>query len=279
MALALAVTVMTVLTIFVALLLFRQIALRQKNLIEQTANSTLVELLIFIDTRQLLAVNLVLIAVFPLVVWLVTQSPVLTAAVAVAMLFFPQWLVRRLRERRLKRFIYQLPDGLLMLASSLRSGMGLNAALEILAQEQPAPLSQEIALLLRQQRLGKSLSDALSLLEARLPLEEFRLFTAALRISRSVGGNLADTLESLSHTLIRKAEVEGKIESLTAQGRIQALVMTGLPILLILVLRVMQPGPMSYLFHSLAGWAVLALIFILEVAGFFFIRKIVAIEI
>ncbi|MBN8745712.1 MAG: type II secretion system F family protein [Thiomonas arsenitoxydans] len=279
MALALALTVMIVLTIFAVLLVLRQIALRQKNLIEQTANSTLVELLIFIDTRQLLAVNLALIAVFPLLVWLITQSPVLTVAIAVAMLYFPQWLVRRLRERRLKRFIYQLPDGLLMLASSLRSGMGLNAALEIIAQEQPAPLSQEIALLLRQQRLGKSLSDALSLLETRLPMEEFRLFTAALRISRSVGGNLADTLESLSHTLIRKAEVEGKIESLTAQGRIQALVMTGLPILLILVLHVMQPGPMSYLFHSLVGWAVLALIVILETAGFFFIRKIVAIEI
>lgn len=279
MWLAFVITIAAVATIFAALLALRQLILRQRRLIEKTADYTLVDLLIFIDTRQLLMLNLALIIVVPLLAWVVTQNIVLTAAAAAAMLYFPQWLVQRIRKRRLLHFIYQLPDGLLMLASSLRAGMGLSAALEVLAQEQPIPLSQEIALLLRQQRLGKSLADAITLLEERLPLEEFRLFTAALRISRSVGGNLADTLEALAHTLTRKAEVEGKIRSLTAQGRIQAVVMTGLPILLIIVLRLMQPGPMNYLFHSWIGWAVLALISMLEIAGFFFIRKIVAIEI
>ncbi len=273
------ITIAVILVIFVTLLLLQQIARRQQRLIEVTAESTLVDLLIFIDTRQLLGINLALIIVIPLLVWLLTQNLLFSVAAAAAMLFFPQWLVRWLRKRRLKQFTYQLPDALLMLASSLRAGMGLNSALEVIAQEQPVPLSQEIALLLRQQRLGKSLSDALALLEQRLPIEEFRLFTAALRISRSVGGNLAETLESLAQTLTRKAEVEGKINSLTAQGRIQAVVMTGLPILLIFVLNALQPGPMHYLFHSLIGWGVLALIALLEMAGFFFIRKIVAIEV
>lgn len=279
MMLALVVSVSVILLIFLGLLLLRHLALRQKQVIEHTVNFSLVDLLIFIDSRQLLGINIALLLLVPSCVWLVTQNIVLSLAAAAATLFFPQWLVRWFRSRRLRKFIYQLPDGLLMLASSLRAGMGLNAALEVLAQEQPIPLSQEIALLLRQQRLGKSLSDALALLETRLPIEEFRLFTAALRISRAVGGNLADTLETLAHTLTRKAEVEGKIQSLTAQGRIQAVVMTGLPILLIFVLRAMQPVPMSYLFHSWIGWSVLALITLLEVAGFFFIRKIVAIEI
>ena len=157
--------------------------------------------------------------------------------------------------------------------------MGLGSAIEVLVQEQPAPFSQEMGILVRSQRLGVSFGEALTAVEKRLPLEEFKLFTAALRISRDVGGNLADTLESLADTLARKAEVEGKIRSLTAQGRIQAIVMTALPVVLILVLRVLEPKPMHLLFNSLIGWVVLAVIVVMEIGGFFFIRKIVQIEV
>ena len=133
--------------------------------------------------------------------------------------------------------------------------------------------------LLREQRMGVSFEEALAHLEKRLPVEEFRLFTAGLRIARSVGGNLSEILESLAHTLTRKAEVEGKIRSLTAQGKIQGLVMTLLPVLLMFVLRAMEPKPMALLFHSLIGWVVLAIVAIMEVLGYVFIRKIVTIEI
>lgn len=254
-------------------------ALWQKRQVEEASQQTLVDLFIFIDTRRLMLINLIVFLLLPTFAWLLTGSPFLVVIAAVAALFLPRAWVVRLRRKRLKLFARQMPDGLLMLASSLQAGMGLGSALEILAKEQPAPFSQEIGLLLRTQRMGVSFEDALSRLEVRLPIEEFRLFTAALRIARSVGGNLSETLETLAHTLSRKAEVEGKIASLTAQGRMQAWVMTGLPIGLILVLRVMEPGPMSLLFHSMLGWAVLAVIALMEFAGFFFIRRIVSIEV
>jgi tight adherence protein B len=246
---------------------------------KEASQQTLVDLFIFIDARRLMLINLIVFLLLPTFAWLLTGSPFLVVIAAVAALFLPRAWVVRLRRKRLKLFARQMPDGLLMLASSLQAGMGLGSALEILAKEQPAPFSQEIGLLLRTQRMGVSFEDALSRLEIRLPIEEFRLFTAALRIARSVGGNLSETLETLAHTLSRKAEVEGKIASLTAQGRMQAWVMTGLPIGLILVLRVMEPGPMSLLFHSMLGWAVLAVIALMEFAGFFFIRRIVSIEV
>ncbi|MDA8377811.1 MAG: type II secretion system F family protein [Planctomycetia bacterium] len=267
-----------VLFLAVAETLRRAIA-RQRSLVEETARQNLVELFIFIDPRQLLIINLLLFLLLPGLLWLLTDSLVFVILSAVIAIYFPRVLTRWLRKRRQARFIRQMPDALLMLASSLRAGMGLGSAIEVLAQEQPPPFSQEMGLLIRSQRLGVTFDEALKIVEKRLPLEDFKLFTAALRISRDVGGNLADTLESLAETLARKAEVEGKIRSLTAQGRIQAIVMTALPVLLIIVLRVLEPKPMSLLFNSVMGWAVLAAIVMMEIGGFFFIRRIVDIEI
>ncbi len=251
----------------------------QQARVEEAARHSLTDLFIFIEPRQLVLVNFLLFILLPGGLWLFTGNPlfaVVGAAIAVA---FPRFLVRVLRERRLRAFVRQMPDALRMLASSLRAGAGLNVALEVITKDQPPPLAQEFALLLREQRMGVSFEEALTHLEKRLPVEEFRLFTAALRIARSVGGNLSEILESLAQTLTRKAEVEGKIRSLTAQGKIQGLVMTLLPILLMLILRTMEPKPMALLFHSLVGWVVLAIVAIMEILGYVFIRKIVTIEI
>lgn len=279
LALALLVTLSTTVMFFALLQLLRRGAARQRENVERAASQSLVDLFIFIDTRQLLLANLALLIALPLLVWLVTQNLIFVLAAAVAAIYFPRALVAHLRKRRLLQVTAQMPDALLMLASGLRAGLSMASALEVLAQEQPPPFSQEIALLLRTQRMGVTFDEALGTIEARLPLEEFRLFAAAMRISRAVGGNLAETLETLAQTLARKAEVEGKIRSLTAQGRMQAVVMTALPLTLMLVLRVLEPEPMAYLFHSLVGWAVLVVIVLMEIAGFFFIRRIVNIDI
>jgi tight adherence protein B len=251
----------------------------QQARVEDAARHSLTDLFIFIEPRQLVLVNASLFILLPGGLWLFTGNPMLAligAGIAVA---FPRFLVRVLRERRLRAFVRQMPDALRMLASSLRAGAGLNVALEVITKDQPPPLAQEFALLLREQRMGVSFEEALTHLEKRLPVEEFRLFTAGLRIARSVGGNLSEILESLAQTLTRKAEVEGKIRSLTAQGKIQGLVMTMLPVLLMFVLRAMEPKPMALLFHSLIGWVVLTIVVIMEVLGYVFIRKIVSIEI
>jgi tight adherence protein B len=102
---------------------------------------------------------------------------------------------------------------------------------------------------------------------------------SALRISREVGGNLADILESLADTLRRKHTMEGKIDALTAQGRMQGIVMTCLPIFLIFVLNFMEPEAMAPLFHTFYGWIVLGIVGVMEAVGYVFIRKIVNIDV
>jgi tight adherence protein B len=165
------------------------------------------------------------------------------------------------------------------LASSLRAGTSLQIALDIAIRETPAPLSQELSVVVREQRLGLALEDSLETMAARLKLEEVELVVSAMTIARDVGGNLAETLDRLAATLRAKAIMEGKIRALTSQGKLQGLIVGLLPVFLMLVLSYMQHDAMMPLFHSLLGYGVLGVIGILEVIGFLMIRKIVTIDV
>jgi len=175
--------------------------------------------------------------------------------------------------------VLQLPDVLLMLGSSLRAGTSLQIALDIAIRETPAPLAQELGVVVREQRLGVALEDALETMATRLKLAEVELVVAAMNIARDAGGNLAETLDRLSATLRAKATMEGKIRALTSQGKLQGLIVGLLPVFLMLVLTKMQHAAMMPLYHTIVGWAVLGVVGILEFIGFMMIRKIVAIDV
>ena len=133
--------------------------------------------------------------------------------------------------------------------------------------------------MLREQRLGVTLDEALGSLERRMGGDDLRLVVAAIRIAGDSGGNLAETLERLADTIRRKLGVEGKIRALTAQGRLQGWVMTSLPLAVCAALFVIDPVAMRPLFDTWQGWIVCAVVVLLEIAGLFFIRRIMDIDI
>jgi len=243
------------------------------------ARSRLEEAFVFVDPNKLFVLSLVGTVVLPPLLWFLTRSFVLPVLTGVLSLVLPRIAFAMINRRRRLRIVLQLPDVLLMLGSSLRAGTSLQIAMDIAIRETPAPLSQELAVVVREQRLGLALEDALESLATRLKLEEVDLVVAAMTIARDVGGNLAETLDQLAHTLRSKATMEGKIRSLTSQGKLQGLIVGLLPIFLMLVLSRMQHDAMQPLFHSLLGFAVLGVIGVLEVIGFLMIRKIVAIDV
>ena len=116
-------------------------------------------------------------------------------------------------------------------------------------------------------------------MEKRLPIEGLSMALSAIRISREVGGDLAGTLNSLADSLRRKLTMEGKIDSLTAQGKMQGLVMSALPLLLMVALMRLEPAAMGQLFTTKMGWAVLMIIFCMQVLGFMAIKKITSIDV
>jgi len=252
---------------------------RRVNKLKATAEKDLGDLFIFMDYKKLVYINLGAFVFVPVLVWLLTENPILAVISLVFPVFAPKLIVNWIRKRRLEKFRYQFPDALVMISSSLRAGASLSVSLENLVREAKPPLNQEFALMLRNQRLGVSFDDALVKMEERVPLQEFSLFSAGSRISREVGGNLADMLDALADTLFKTLQTEGKIKSLTSQGKMQGVVMAGLPLLMMFALNLLEPRAMHPLFHSLLGWAVLALIAVMEFMGYMFIRKITDIDV
>lgn len=238
----------------------------------------LADMFIFASGQQLFIANLMLLAIVPLLLHALFHITVITVAGALVTLLVPGMFLKTLRRKRMRKFEEQLPDAFMLLSSSLQSGASLNMALESVVQQSPTPLSQEFGLLMKKVRLGVSLEDALVKMEERMPLPSFIMASSAIRISREVGGNLVETINTMGNTLRRKKVMEGKIDSLTAQGRAQGIFMAMLPIFLAGILSVIEPEAMSQLYTTRVGLMVLAGMVVMEILGFTFIKKITQID-
>lgn len=241
--------------------------------------TSLHELFVLANPRQLLWLSVWVTALGSALAWFFSGSVVLAAMVAIALPVLPWQLVRTFRKQRQKRLLASLPDAVMLFAGNLRSGSSLQDALAKMTAQSRGPVAQEFALLLSELRLGVTFDAALTKLDTRIAHEDITILVAAMKIARDTGGNLAETLERLANTLRRKAEIEGKIAALTAQGRLQGWVMSALPLVLMVVLYYMEPVAMSPLLHTWYGWLVLIVIVIMELAGIALIRKIVSIDI
>ncbi len=265
--------------IWIAMQGVRTILEKQKSELDASTKTTLADMFIFLDPGKIFYYNVIALVVLPTLVWLFTSNPVFVTFTAVATLILPKYYIKRMAAGRLKRFEEQLPDALMMVSGAMRAGASLNVALESMVKEQKPPLSQEFELMLREQRLGVDFDTALVNMEKRNPIQDFSLVISGLRISREVGGNLAEILESLSHTLREKATMEGKIRSLTAQGKMQGIIMSCLPLLMMAALNWIEPKAMGAMFTTLFGWATLTVILVMITVGYLFIRKITTIDV
>lgn len=244
-----------------------------------SAQTNLRELFMFIDPRQLFQLNLLAIAVAPVFVYYITRSLLIALIAGIAIAVLPKFTYQWMRRRRLKQFEAQLPEGVVTMAGALRAGASLPMAIDTVVREMGPPVSQEFGLLVRENRIGVALDDALQHMADRIPSPDLGLVISAMRIAREVGGTLPETLDRLADTLRQKAGMEGKIRSLTAQGKLQGWVVGLLPLILMIVLFQIEPEAMRPLLDTAIGWAVLALIAVLEILGIIMIRKIVAIDV
>lgn len=245
----------------------------------EQARFNLADMFLFVDAAVLWKVNAVLLVVVPMAVWMVIGDLIVAVVSALAVAILPRQLYAWLKDRRIDRIVAQLPDGLLMAAGSMRAGLGFSQALEALARDMSPPLAQEFALVLREQRMGVKLEDALGRFNERVPVQDVTLFVSAVGISREIGSNLAESLALLADTLRRRLLMEGKVKSLTAQGRLQGIVMALMPVGLIVFLTVAYPDTMQAMYHTVMGWAVMAVAAVMEYLGYRMARRITSIDI
>jgi tight adherence protein B len=189
---------------------------------------------------QLIAIGVGLALVCGLCVGFLAGSTLIGILVAPLVVCLPFLWVSRVRARRLTRLQSQLPDAFDLMSRTMRAGQTVSQALQAVADEAGAPLSEEFGYCYDQQNLGMSPEAAMRDLARRTGLLEVKIFVLAVMVHRQTGGNLSELLEKLSHVIRDRYRIQGLIKALTAEGKLQAGVLLCLPFFLIAALFVVN---------------------------------------
>lgn len=202
---------------------------------------------------------------------------------AVIFSFLPNIYTSVQARRRVTAFNNQLGDTITMMANALRGGYSFLQTLDMVAREAPPPMSNEFRRVVQEVGLGRTTEEALSNLVRRMPSDDLDLLITAVNIQMEVGGNLAQILDTIGHTIRERVRIKGEIQTLTAQGRISAWVITGLPIGLAIFISVVNPTYMAPIFtfgFPPEAWCCLPVTSLAMIAiGYFAIMKIIDIEV
>ncbi|RFU19044.1 type II secretion system F family protein [Geodermatophilus marinus] len=200
------------------------------------------------------------------------------ALLALAAPLGAQAVVRFKVGRRQARFADQLDDALQLMASSLRAGHSLLRAVDAVADQAPAPIGEEFARIVNETRVGRDLGAALDEVAARADSDDFRWIAQAIAIHREVGGNLAEVLDTVGHTIRERNAIRRQVKALSAEGRLSAWVLMALPVGIVAFLSVSSPSYLSAFTESLAGWVMVTVSIGLLVVGGLWLKKTVAIR-
>ncbi|HAU32102.1 MAG: hypothetical protein XD78_0946 [Desulfotomaculum sp. 46_296] len=167
----------------------------------------------------------------------------------------------------------------LLLANYLRAGHSFTKAIEQVSHEVSSPLSEELKKFVKDLNLGGSLTEALDELENRTSDEDLGLVITAILIHHQVGGNLAEVLDNINQTIRERIRLKGEIKTLTAQGRLSAIIISLLPIVVGIVLSILNPAFVQVLFTEPAGRIMLTIAIFSEITGILLINRIIKIKV
>lgn len=205
---------------------------------------------------------------------------ILTAVLAFVVGFFiPRWYIGFVRGRRLRAFNDQLGDTINLMVNSLRAGYSVMQAMKAVAQEMGPPISSEFGRVVQEVQLGLMVETALDNMLRRVPSEDLDLMITAINVQREVGGNLAEVLDAISHTIRERVRIKGDIRALTSYGRGAGNLISAVPIILAVIVYLINPEFMGLLFTNTCGWIMLGAGVAGIVSGYVIILKIVDIEV
>ncbi|MGK5170731.1 type II secretion system F family protein [Geodermatophilus sp. CPCC 205761] len=208
---------------------------------------------------------------------LLLGGPIPAVLATVATPLAARLLVRIRTGRRQAAFADQLDDSLQLMASSLRAGHSLLRAVDSVSAEAAAPMSEEFARIVNETRVGRDLGDALDEVAERMDSDDFRWIAQAIAIHREVGGNLAEVLDTVGHTIRERNAIRRQVKALSAEGKLSAVVLMALPFGVIAFLSVANPEYLSAFTESLAGYAMIGIAAVLLVVGALWLKKTVRI--
>jgi tight adherence protein B len=228
--------------------------------------------------------RLVAIVVTAATIWLFSHGSAIAGLLSVIGglllgFFAPQMFLSFKAKRRARKFETQLPDVLTLLASSLATGFSLAQGIDAVVRDASEPSAKEFSRALAETRIGATLEDTLDHLAQRMGSENLTWTTMAIRIQRTVGGNLAETLRTTATTLREREELKRHVRGLSAEGRLSAYILMGLPFGLFFYMLAVNRPYISLLWSGPIGWAMIAVGSIDMIAGYFWMRSVVTVEV
>ncbi|MBI4611117.1 MAG: type II secretion system F family protein [Candidatus Rokubacteria bacterium] len=211
--------------------------------------------------------------------WLLTSSWFWSILATGAIGGVPALYVLRRRRARLSRYAEQLPDALDVLTRALQAGQSFMQGLQAVAREMPEPAATEFRMTFEALRLGHSLREAFQAHAARVDNLDFNLFATAVLIQREVGGNLTEILENASRTIRERYRLLGQIRALSAEHRLTGRIIGALPLAIGVMIYLLRPDLIMVLFKEELGRTLMAAAVVMQVLGFFVMKRIMTIKI
>src|SRR6266850_4560084 len=193
--------------------------------------------------------------------------------------FIPYAYASHRRAKRFQRFEEKFPEAIDTLARAVRAGHAFTTALEMIANEISEPVAGEFRQLFEEQKFGLPVRDALINLADRIPLVDVKFFVTAVMLQRETGGNLAEILDNLSYVIRERFKILRQVRVHTAQGRLTMVLLMALPPTIVVVMLTLNPGFIRPLFTDPLGHVLIVAGIVLQTVGYFFIRRIIRIQV
>jgi tight adherence protein B len=209
----------------------------------------------------------------------VIRGPVPALVLAALGAMTPYFVLRRKETKRVNLLHEQLPEVLMILASSLRAGHSFLQALETASKDVGDPSGPEFARVVAEIRLGRPSHEAMTALAERVGTEEFKWAVLGINVQREVGGNLAEILDTLAETVRERDAIQRQIKVLSGEARLSMKIMIALPPLMVLYIVAVNPDYMRLLWTTKVGWFMIVGACLFMSIGVFVVRKLVRINV
>ncbi len=188
------------------------------------------DLFIMVPRQRLMTLYLVTPVVLTLAAWTLLPNPIVLPVGVVVGFAIPRVFVRLMELKRRMKFQGQLVDALMILSASLKAGMSILQALEVLAEETSPPMADEIGLALKEVKMGLSVDESFSRLKQRMPIDELNLMITTILVARETGGDITGVFNKLIETIRDRQKLKERVKTLTVIPRLQGWIMACIPV-------------------------------------------------
>lgn len=228
--------------------------------------------------EELFGISVLLSGAVGILLYLFEVRVVIMIIVMLILYMIPGFYVRKAKVSRGKKLNNQLPEALSILSNGLRAGLSFTQSILVAGKEMEDPIAYEFNKIVRDNSLGKPIDEALSDFSKRTEDEDIDIFVTAILIQRQVGGNLSEILDVLANTIRDRIKLRGDIKTITAQSKMSAVVVGMIPLVLVILLNLINPGFISPLFNTLLGNILVGIVLTMQTIGVLILVRIIKVK-